>query len=220
VEYPDAERTVVALAGATCDFPVGSTTAVIGRSGSGKSTLVTVLALLRRPTAGEVLFDGRPTSTLSESGRARTRRRIGMVFQSYQIDERRTVRSNATFALPWNPGTPRRRARQQAADLLGMLGIGDLAHRRSSTLSGGQRQRLAIARAMCFQPELLIADEPTGNLDEETAEHVAADLFAVARQTRTTLVVVTHDEAVAALADRRVVMHGGQLDLDIGSDPS
>jgi putative ABC transport system ATP-binding protein len=101
-----------------------------------------------------------------------------------------------------------------------MLGIGDLAHRRSSTLSGGQRQRLAIARAMCFQPELLIADEPTGNLDEETAEHVAADLFAVARQTRTTLVVVTHDEAVAALADRRVVMHGGQLDLDIGSDPS
>lgn len=211
VEYPDPAGPVHALDGVSHSFRSGSSSAVIGRSGSGKSTLVSVLALLRTPTAGDVVFEGRSTGRLSDAGRARLRRRIGIVFQSFHVDERSSVLDNVMFPYHWDSTVSRSAMRTRAMSALEMLRIADLSHRRVSAVSGGQRQRVAIARALAREPSLLIADEPTGNLDEATADQVAVDLFGACTAQGTTVVVVTHDPAVAALAGSRLHMHAGRL---------
>ena len=189
--------------------------AVLGRSGSGKSTLIAVLSLLRQPTTGTLAIGGRPTARLGDRELARLRSRfVGTVFQSFHLDPGFTASENVM--LPWVFGGSRRRAtaRAHAADLLALVGIGELATRKTGQMSGGQRQRVAIARALFNDPLLLVADEPTGNLDEATAESVAQLLFGLPRETGTAVVVVTHDEQISARADSVLRISQGRAALE------
>ena len=191
----------------------GSSVAVIGRSGSGKSTLMSVLSLLRRPTSGTVRVGGVDASTLSDRETARVRaEQVGVIFQSFHLEPALSARENVT--LPWRfapgmAGMPRRAAAARADDLLADLGIADLRHRPVAAMSGGQRQRVAIARALMAQPAVIVADEPTGNLDEETADAVARVLFDLPQQHNSAVVVVTHDPEIARRADRTVELTHG-----------
>ncbi|ROS22961.1 ABC transporter ATP-binding protein [Cellulomonas sp. PhB150] len=214
VEHRTPQGTVHALQSVSLSFASGTSTAVTGRSGSGKSTLVSVLALLRRPTTGTVQIGGQDMSSLTDSAVARVRSSsVGVVFQAFHLDQALTAAQNVM--LPWyfrTERSPRRPAVKRAEDLLELVGIGDLRQRRPSAMSGGQRQRVAIARALFGQPALLLADEPTGNLDEDTANDVASTLLALPREVGTTLVLVTHDVEVASAADRRLEITRGRLD--------
>lgn len=214
VEYASPSGPVVALRDVTLELPRASSTAIVGRSGAGKSTLVSVLALLRTPTAGEVRIGGVDTAELDPAGRARLRAlEIGIVFQAFHLEPSFTAIENVM--LPWyfaDGSEPRRIARDRARSLLELLDIGELAERRPNEISGGQRQRVAIARALFPGPSLFIADEPTGNLDEETANEVADALLSLPRRLGTTVLVVTHDAVIAGRADRRMTLARGQLD--------
>jgi predicted ABC-type transport system involved in lysophospholipase L1 biosynthesis ATPase subunit len=216
VKYSSQDGIVVALHDVSLKFPAKSSTAIIGRSGAGKSTLVSVLALLRKPTSGELVLDMVKTSTLSAGEMARLRSsEIGIVFQAFHLESSLTTLENVM--LPWyfrSAREPRSAARRRAAYLLDALGIGHLAPRAPNQTSGGQRQRIAIARALFPEPTLFIADEPTGNLDEDTANGVADAIFSLPSALGTTVVVVTHDGDVAARAGRRVKLTKGHLGED------
>lgn len=211
VHYGSGEQVVRALDGVSCQFASQSCTAVIGRSGSGKSTLVSVLGLLRQPTHGEVIFRGANIADLSGRQVARLRAGVvGVVYQSFHVDKSATALANILLAWHFLPNLRRQDAKRRAHDLLELLGIGELAHRKVGEMSGGQRQRVAIARAMLPNPAVLLADEPTGNLDEETAEQVFSYLMGL-RELGTAVIVVTHDEAFAGRADRTLVLEKGRL---------
>jgi predicted ABC-type transport system involved in lysophospholipase L1 biosynthesis ATPase subunit len=212
VELEARQDTARALSSVSLTVAAASSTAIVGRSGSGKSTLVSVMALLRRPTGGRVTVSGRSTAGLSDAQLARLRAAfVGTVFQSFHLDTAMTAAENVM--LPWYFGgrAPRREARARAALLLDRLELGELASRRPAEMSGGQRQRVAIARALFPGPGLLIADEPTGNLDETTAELIADQIFSLPGLMGTAVVVVTHDPAIAARAERRLHLSGGEL---------
>ncbi len=214
VSYRVGGESVHALADFSHTFRRGTSTAIQGRSGSGKSTLVSVMSLLRRPTSGRVIIRGREVESLSERDLAYMRSsHVGIVFQSFHLDYGADAADNVI--LPWayarDQQVSRRVARRKATDLLERLGVGSLATRRPSAMSGGQRQRVAIARALFNDPALLIADEPTGNLDEDTAGDIARDLFALSTDLGTTVVIVTHDEAVAGGAQVRLQLVHGRL---------
>ncbi|MDO5503571.1 MAG: ABC transporter ATP-binding protein [Actinomycetia bacterium] len=211
--YPSVDGDVVALAGVDFTCHYGTSTAIVGRSGSGKSTLISVLSMLRTPTSGSVMIDGVETTTLSAIERDRLRAlRIGIVFQAFHLEPTLSVLDNVT--LPWRFTGARqsaREARAHADEVLGQLDIADLAHRHPNTLSGGQRQRVAIARALFARPALFVADEPTGNLDEDTANDIADVLLELPARFGTAVVIVTHDRAVAARADRTLTITRGQI---------
>lgn len=213
VTYPSPTGPVEALRGVDLELLGGTATAIVGRSGSGKSTLVSVLALMRRPTAGEVELAGRTTTGLDDHELARLRARsVGIVFQSFHLDPALSASDNVM--LPWYldaAGRRRRDARRRADQLLELLGIPELSRRRPTQMSGGQRQRVAIARALFNDPVLFVADEPTGNLDEDTANEVAAVLLGLADRTGTTVVVVTHDRRIADAADRTLHVSRGRI---------
>lgn len=220
VSFPTSGGVVDALNGVSLTLAPASSTAILGRSGSGKSTLVSVLALLRRPTSGSVHVGGQDVSTLADAQLSRFRGRlVGTVFQSFHLDPAFTSMENVL--LPWYFGVSgsRKQARRRASDLLELVGIPELAGRSPGQMSGGQRQRVAIARALFMEPSLLVADEPTGNLDEETAGLVAELLFALPAQTGTAVVVVTHDATIAAQADRRVRLRKGRISEDTSAHP-
>ncbi len=214
VEYPSTRGPVVALRDVTLDLPRASSTAILGRSGAGKSTLVSVLALLRTPTEGDVRIGGVSAGGLDPIGRARLRAsEIGIVFQAFHLEPAFTVIENVM--LPWHFAAhpkPRRLARNWAHEILEILEIGELAARRPNQISGGQRQRVAIARALFARPSLFIADEPTGNLDEETANGVADTILTLPARLGASVLVVTHDAVVAERADRRLTLVRGRLD--------
>ncbi|WP_371401324.1 ABC transporter ATP-binding protein [Kribbella sp. NBC_00662] len=192
------------------DVPEGQTLAVMGPSGCGKSTLLHLLGGLERPTAGEVWVGHRRTDNLSERALARMRRRsIGFVFQAFHlVDELSTAENVELPALL--AGRSLRAARRRADFLLDQVGLADRAQHLPSELSGGQRQRAAIARALANQPQVVLADEPTGNLDT-TATTDVLRIFAELRAAGQTLVIVTHDERVAATADRLISMRDGMF---------
>ena len=190
----------------------GESVAIIGPSGSGKSTLLALIAGLDRPTAGEVLVDGQPIHALSEDAQALLRRqKIGFVFQSYQLLANLTALENVLLPLELiGAAKPEVRAEM----LLGQVGLGERGHHYPSQLSGGEQQRVAIARAFAARPAILLADEPTGNLDSATGEKVL-DLVRELREAEgTTLVLVTHDPAVAARADRLVYLRDGRVERE------
>jgi putative ABC transport system ATP-binding protein len=190
----------------------GDFVAVLGPSGSGKSTLLALMAGLDRPSDGEVLLDGEPIQDLSEDALARLRReKIGFVFQSFQLLGNLTARENILLPLELL-GAPA--ARGRADRLLDTVGLADRGHHYPSQLSGGEQQRVALARAFASQPSILLADEPTGNLDSATGERVLGILTDLHRDQKTTLVLVTHDSAVAALADRLVHLRDGRIERD------
>ncbi|MEI2777727.1 MAG: ABC transporter ATP-binding protein [Tetrasphaera sp.] len=204
---------VPALNEASLAIEHGSSTSVVGRSGSGKSTLISVLSLLRRPTSGRLLVDGTDVASLNDAELSTLRSRtVGTVFQSFHLDP--ALSSQENVLLPWYFGSrgPRRTARTRALDLLELLGIPELAGRRPTEMSGGQRQRVAIARALFAEPALLMADEPTGNLDEDTAGVIADVLFSLPATLGTAVVVVTHDAEIAARARSRVRLAHGVLE--------
>lgn len=186
----------------------GEYVAIMGPSGSGKSTLLNLIGLLDRPNAGTYRFEGRDVTTLSADEQARVRRtRIGFVFQSFHLVPRLTAAENITLPLMLagiEPAERARRVKQALAD----FGLADRAGHRPDQLSGGQRQRVAIARATIMRPTLILADEPTGNLDRATGEEVMR-LLEVLNASGVTLVVVTHDGALGARARRQISMEDG-----------
>jgi putative ABC transport system ATP-binding protein len=201
---------VLALKGASLVVSTGEFVALVGTSGSGKSTLLQLLGCLDRPDAGSLRIDGEEVSQLSDEALARVRnQRIGFVFQSFHLLPR--LRADDNVALPLRyagVAKPERLAR--ARELLERVGLGDRLHHLPSELSGGQCQRVAIARALAVDPPLLLADEPTGNLDTASGAEVLS-LFRELHDAGRTIVMVTHDPEVAALADRRIHLEDGAI---------
>ena len=187
----------------------GESVAIVGVSGSGKSTLLGLLAGLDIPSDGNVLLDNIVLNRLDEDGRARVRKqRVGFVFQSFQLINSLTALENVMLPLELaGHADPFNAASQQ----LDKVGLSDRLHHYPNQLSGGEQQRVAIARAFANGPAILFADEPTGNLDQETAKKIIELLFALNREQGTTLILVTHDEAVADHCDRHLVLSGGRL---------
>ena len=190
----------------------GESVAILGPSGSGKSTLLALMAGLDRPSEGRVVLDGRPIQDLSEDELALLRRRsIGFVFQSFQLLSNLTARENILLPLEL-AGVSGPRTRADA--LLAAVGLSERGHHYPSQLSGGEQQRVALARAFGPRPPILLADEPTGNLDRATGHVVLETLESLRRDTGTTLVMVTHDVEVAARADRRVHLRDGRIERE------
>ena len=195
-------------------LPAGASLAVVGESGSGKSTLLALLAGLDAPTHGSVRLAGRQLGELDEDGRAALRAELtGFVFQSFQLLPDLTALENVMLPLELIPrdGMNRREIERCATDWLVRVGLADRLEHTPRQLSGGEQQRVALARAFAPGPQVLFADEPTGSLDSATGAHVAGLLFELNRQARTTLVLVTHDERLAARCDWRLRLSGGRL---------
>jgi len=187
--------------------------AIVGPSGSGKTSLLMLLAGLERPTGGTIRVNGTDLGTLDEDGLARFRRHtLGIVFQSFHLIPSLTALDNVGLALEIaEPGLSMAQVREQAAAGLAAVGLGDRLDHRPSALSGGEQQRVGLARATIANPPLLLADEPTGNLDQKTGAVVVDLMFDLARRQRTAVVLITHDPALAAKADRVYTMTQGQL---------
>lgn len=187
----------------------GETLAITGESGSGKSTLLGLLAGLDVPTSGRVMLAGQDLGALDEEGRADVRaRHVGFVFQSFQLLSGLTALENVMLPLELRGDG---RARQRAGEFLARVGLAERFGHYPPQLSGGEQQRVAIARAFACEPEILFADEPTGNLDSHTGEKIADLLFDLNRQSGTTLVLITHEERLAARCARRIELAAGQL---------
>ncbi|HEV2745233.1 MAG TPA: ABC transporter ATP-binding protein [Rubrobacter sp.] len=207
------EGRVEALAGVSLDVEPGEWVSVVGPSGSGKSTLMNLLGLLDRPTSGSYVLDGREVSGLRGGDLARARRElIGFVFQSYNLLPRQSARKNVELPLVY-AGTRGAERRKRALEALGQVGLSDRAGHRPPELSGGQKQRVAIARALVGRPAMLLADEPTGNLDTKSGEGIL-ELFGDLNAAGMTLIVVTHDPEVARRGDRVVDIRDGLVFAD------
>jgi len=207
VETPD--HVLVIVKDATFEVREGESVAILGASGSGKSTLLGLLAGLDVPTRGRVWIDGSDLSALDEDGRAQLRgRMVGFVFQSFQLLPALTALENVMLPLELLGG---RDAAARARDVLERVGLGERLGHYPRQLSGGEQQRVAVARAFVSEPKLLFADEPTGNLDSATGEHVIDLLFQMNRERGTTLVLVTHDAELAKRCERRLHIAGGEI---------
>ncbi len=208
--YESGTAPVAALAGLSLEVRRGEFLAVMGPSGSGKSTLLNILAGLERPTGGRVVVDGVDLGTLDENGLAGYRRgKVGIIFQAFNLLPRYRVIDNVAFPLLFAGVALNERLRRAAA-ILDRLGMAPRAEHRPSQLSGGELQRTAIARALITEPALLLADEPTGNLDSANGEALLA-LLGEVHEKGQTIVLVTHDAAIAARAQRVVRMRDGRL---------
>jgi lipoprotein-releasing system ATP-binding protein len=226
--FREGDRQLHVLQGVDVDVRSGEWLAILGRSGSGKSTLLHLLGGLDRPTDGRVLFDGRDVYTWSELDIDRYRAtRVGFVFQFYHLLPELSALENVliggmvTRSIGGWLGQ-RRAMRQRAEDLLDELGLKERMRHRPGQLSGGERQRVAIARALMNEPAVLLADEPTGNLDAETAARTL-DAFRLLHRKGQTMVLVTHDATVAAAADRQLTLVRGRLVIHgagLASDPT
>jgi putative ABC transport system ATP-binding protein len=215
--YGRGENRVEALAGMSMDVEPGEWIAIVGPSGSGKSTLMNLIGLLDRPTSGAYTLDGRDVSRLRGGELARARRDlIGFVFQSYNLLSRQTALANVELPMVY-AGIGRKERRERALGVLERVGLAGRVHHRPTELSGGQNQRVAIARALVNNPALLLADEPTGNLDTASGTEIL-DLFGELNASGVTVVVVTHDADVAARAERTVELRDGRIVADERSE--
>ncbi len=188
------------------------TVAIVGASGSGKSTLLSIIAGLDTPTRGTVRLDGEDLFAVGEDERAALRaRKVGFVFQSFQLLGNLTALENVMLPLEL---AGRRDARSAAAEMLARVGLAERLGRYPKVLSGGEQQRVALARAFVVHPAVLLADEPTGSLDFATGEKIMELMFALNREQGTTLVMVTHDRAIAALCERRLTVEAGRIAAD------
>lgn len=189
--------------------------ALIGPSGSGKSTLLNILGLLDQPTSGEIYLLGQPTSQMEDQQRTELRgKSIGFVFQFHHLIQAFTVIENVLMPLMLAHGKPNQQALDRAHDLLKAVGLSQFAQRKASQLSGGQQQRVAIARALITQPALLLADEPTGNLDSQTASEVFELFREVNEQQNCAVLLVTHDPRLSATCDRTIQLVDGRIERD------
>jgi putative ABC transport system ATP-binding protein len=211
-EYRMGAEVVRALADVSLEVGRGEFVAILGTSGSGKSTLLNLFGGLDRPTAGEIMFDGQSLAPLSSWEMSRYRlRRVGMIFQSFNLIPTMTARQNVALALAF-AGLGRSERRQRSLELLERVGLSARAEHRPSELSGGEQQRVAIARALANEPQVLLADEPTGNLDSGRAAELMDLLKQMCRRDGKTIVLVTHDQELArAYADRMLKLKDGQV---------
>ena len=213
--YRMGDIDVPALRGVSFDIGRGEFVAIVGPSGSGKSTLMNLLGCLDTPTSGQYLLDGLPVDRLDRNLLAAVRnRKIGFVFQQFNLLPRQTALDNVALPLVYLGGVPAEERQTRAKEVLELVGLGERMLHRPKELSGGQQQRVAIARALITRPALLLADEPTGNLDSHASGEIMA-LFEQLNQQGITIVLVTHEADIAAHARRVLTVHDGLIDSDV-----
>ena len=207
--YGEGENIVKAIDNTNINIFQGEFVAIVGKSGSGKSTLLHMLGALDKPTSGEVIIDNKYISTMKEEELAIFRRRkIGFIFQYYNLIPSINVWENIVLPIGLDS---RRVDKDFVNDILDTLGLKEKKHNMPNTLSGGQQQRVAIARALASKPSIILADEPTGNLDSKTEEEVLTLLKLTAKKYNQTIVMVTHDEGIAQMADRIICIEDGKV---------
>ena len=213
--YQVGGQEVAALAGIDLNIAKGEFAALMGPSGSGKSTLMNILGCLDRPTVGSYKLDGQEVATLSDDELAVTRnRRIGFVFQNFNLLSRISAADNVALPLVY-AGVGRKEREENAKKILDAVGLGDRAEHQPNELSGGQRQRVAIARALVNDPHIIMADEPTGNLDTKSTKEIM-EIFEGLHQEGRTIILVTHEPDIAACASRQLLVRDGLITRDAG----
>lgn len=213
-EFKSGSKKLTVVNHINFEIEEGTSCAIVGPSGSGKTTLLGLCAGLDRPTSGEVVLRNVTLNPLSEDERARVRNKhVGFVFQTFQLVPTLTALENVMVPLELR-GEATKAVRERAKELLTEVGLGDRTHHYPTQLSGGEQQRVAIARAFINQPKILFADEPTGNLDTETGEHIESLIFNLNESEQTTLVLVTHDMELARKCDRIIRIKNGKVDSD------
>jgi putative ABC transport system ATP-binding protein len=206
--YKMAGEDVHALRGVSLEIEKGEFVAIMGPSGSGKTTLMNIIGLLDRPSGGDYILEGRNVNRINKSEQAEIRnRKIGFVFQAFNLLPRTSVLSNVLLPTIYSHNGD---GRGRASGLIEKLGLGEVAHHRSNQLSGGQTQRVAIARALIMEPSIIIADEPTGNLDSVTSREIM-EVFRSINEEGATIVLITHEQDLAAWADRTVRLFDGKI---------
>jgi len=211
--YQMGDVEVQALRGLSCTIDRGEVIAIVGPSGSGKSTLMNILGCLDHPTSGDYILDGELVSELRDDQLAAIRnRKVGFVFQSFNLLSRSSALTNVELPLRYSGNREGRKDR--ARDALTSVGLGDRMTHRPTELSGGQQQRVAIARAIVNNPAIIMADEPTGNLDSRVGQEIMDLLLKLNQDRGTTLIIVTHDPKVAAQAQRTIHIKDGIVDLE------
>ncbi len=213
--YQVGDQEVAALAGITLNIEKGEFAALMGPSGSGKSTLMNILGCLDRPTSGSYKLDGDEVATLSDDELALTRnRRIGFVFQNFNLLSRISAAENVALPLVY-AGVSRHEREEKARKVLESVGLASRADHQPNELSGGQRQRVAIARALVNDPHIIMADEPTGNLDTKSTKEIM-EIFEGLHESGRTIILVTHEPEIAACASRQLLVRDGRVTRDAG----
>jgi putative ABC transport system ATP-binding protein len=217
--YDTGKVTVHALRGVSLAIQTGEFVAIMGASGSGKSTLMNILGCLDRPTSGVYRFDGQDVGKLDRVKLAHLRnRKLGFVFQGFNLLKRHTAVENVELPLVY-AGVSVRRRRAKALEMLKRVGLADRASHLPNEMSGGQQQRVAIARALVNEPHVILADEPTGNLDSKTGREILRQFLELNATHNQTIIIVTHDPSIAAWAKRTVRVHDGQIVADVLNPP-
>lgn len=215
-EYQSGEQAVKALDGISLSIAENDYVAIMGPSGSGKSTLMNIIGCLDTPTDGTYSLDGERVDSLSDESLSRIRgRKIGFVFQSFHLLPRLTALENVALPLVY-AGVPRARREERAREALARVGLSHRMTHLPGSMSGGQRQRVAVARALIAHPSIILADEPTGNLDTATSEEIM-QLFGEIHRSGNTVILVTHEEDIARYAHRIVRLRDGRIESDTGS---
>jgi putative ABC transport system ATP-binding protein len=208
--YDLGPEKIVALNNVSIGIEKGEFVSVVGKSGSGKSTLMHILGLLDSPSSGEIILNGQNTKGMTEKQLARVRNKeIGFVFQAFNLLQRTSALDNVLLPLKYSQ-IPKREWNAKAMEKVKLLGLEDRIHNKSNELSGGQKQRVAIARALVNDPSIILADEPTGNLDSKTGDEIIK-IFMDLHEQGKTVVLVTHNPEIADLADRKIVIKDGEI---------
>jgi len=208
--YDLGPEKITALKDVTLEIQKGEFVSIVGKSGSGKSTLMHILGLLDSPSSGEIILNGKNSKGMKEKELARTRNNeIGFVFQAFNLLQRTSALDNVLLPLKYS-SVPKREWKDKAMKMIKLLGLEDRMNNKSNELSGGQKQRVAIARALINDPSIILADEPTGNLDSKTGEEIIK-IFENLHEEGKTVLIVTHNPEIADLADRKIVIKDGEV---------
>src|SRR6516162_580596 len=212
--YDMGEMRVHALRGVSLKIDAGEFVAIMGASGSGKSTLMNIIGCLDRPTNGTYLLDNEDVGRMSRMQLAHVRnRKLGFVFQGFNLLKRHTAVDNVALPLLY-AGISAAQRKQRALEVLQLVGLADRGHHLPNQLSGGQQQRVAIARALINQPQIILADEPTGNLDSHTSDEILREFQKINQERGQTIIMVTHDAHIASYAERQIVVRDGLIESD------